>query len=209
MSMEELSPPWRQRVQEEMDPGEEMLWMGSPDSTRTAGRPLMTPAARVGLVTFLTAVGWLLLAWQITPPRPDHPLFWLVLLPAVLPVVAFAALAAWMPGGVTGRRLPHSPEHTLYVVTDRRVVIMEGGRPLKIRSLAPAQLTNLVRRQRPDGAGDLILTREPGTLSEGWAGGSNWAAYAWREIGLFGLADVRAVERLIRERLLPHTNGQA
>src|SRR5438094_283461 len=67
---------------------------------------------------------------------------------------------------------------------------------------APTLLTNLVRRQRPDGSGDLILTREPGTLSEGWAGGSNWAAYAWREVGLFGLADARAVERIIRQHLL-------
>ena len=88
------------------------------------------------------------------------------------------------------------------MITDQRVAILEGGHSFKVRSLAPAQLTNMVRRQRPDGSGDLILTREPGTLSEGWAGGGNWAAYAWREVALFGLADVRAVERVIRQRLL-------
>jgi hypothetical protein len=208
MSTNELSEQWRERVQEELDAGEQVLWMGSPNPELTTGRALSTPAARVGLVTFLTAFGWLLLAWQIIgPPRPDNPLLWLILLPALLPVVAFLVLAAWMPGGVTGRRLPHPAEHTLYLITDRRVVIMEGGRPLRVRSLTPALLTNLVRRQRPDGSGDLIVAREPGTLSEGWAGGNNWAAYAWREIGLFGLADVRAVERTIRERLLRNGTG--
>jgi hypothetical protein len=146
---------------------------------------------------------WLVLALQILgPPRPGEPYPWFLLLPALLPVLAFAVLALWMPGGITGRRLPHRASHTLYLVTNRRVAILEGGQPWKIRSLAPAQLTNLVRRQRPDGSGDLILTREPGTLSEGWAGGSNWAAYAWREIGLFGLADARGVERVIRKNLL-------
>jgi len=203
MSMDELSEKWRERVQEELDPEEQVLWMGSPDPARTAGRPLSTPAARVGLVTFATAVGWLMLAMQIVgPPRPGQPYPWIILLPALFPVIAFAVLATWMPGGITGRRLPHRASHTLYMITDQRVAILEGGQSFKVRSLAPAQLTNMVRRQRPDGSGDLILTREPGTLSEGWAGGSNWAAYAWREIGLFGLADVRAVERVIRQRLL-------
>lgn len=203
MSMDELSEKWRQRVQDELDPEEQVLWMGSPDPARAAGRPLSTPAARVGLVTLATSCAWLLLAWQVVgPPRPGYPFPWFVLLPALLPVIAFAVLALWMPGGVTGRRLPHRASHTLYLVTNRRVAILEGGRPMKVRSLAPAQLTHLVRRQRPDGSGDLILTREPGTLSEGWAGGSNWAAYAWREVGLFGLPDARAVERVIRQNLL-------
>jgi hypothetical protein len=203
MSMEQLSEQWQQRVTEELDPGEEALWMGSPEPRYAAGRTLSTPAARVGIVTLATAVGWVLLALQIVgPPRPGYPFPWFVLAPALFPVLAFAVLAWWLPGGLNGRRLPHRAAHTLYLVTDRRVVIMEGGQPYKVQSLAPAQLTHMVRRQRPDGTGDLILTREPGTLSEGWAGGSNWAAYAWREVGLFGLADPRAVERLIRERLL-------
>jgi hypothetical protein len=203
MSMDELSEKWRERVQEELDPEEQVLWMGSPDPGKTAGRPLSTPAARVGLVTFAGALGWLLLAMQIIgPPRPGYPYPWIVFLPALFPVIAFALLATWMPGGITGRRLPHRASHTLYLITDQRVAILEGGQSFRVRSLAPAQLTNMVRRQRPDGSGDLILTREPGTLSEGWAGGGNWAAYAWREIGLFGLSDVRAVERVIRQRLL-------
>jgi hypothetical protein len=203
VNVDALSEQWQQRVAEELDPGEELVWMGSPDPVRTAGRSLSTPAARVGWVTLATAIGWVLLALQIVgPPRPGYPFPWMVLLPALFPVLAFAVLAWWMPGGLNGRRLPHRADHTLYMVTDRRVVIMEGGHPYKVQSLAPPQLTHMVRRQRPDGAGDLILTREPGTLSEGWAGGNNWAAYAWREVGLFGLADVRGVERLIRERLL-------
>lgn len=203
MSMDELSEKWRERVQEELDPEEQVRWMGSPDPARTAGRPLSTPAARVGLVTLGTSCVWLFLALQIFgPPRPGEPYPWFILLPALLPVLAFVLLALWMPGGISGRRLPHRASHTLYLVTNRRVAILEGGSTTKVRSLAPAQLTNMVRRQRPDGAGDLVLAREPGTLSEGWAGGSNWAAYAWREIGLFGLADVRGVERVIRQTLL-------
>lgn len=208
MSMDGLSEKWQQRVQEELDPEEQVLWMGSPDPARTAGRPLSTPAARVGLVTFASAVAWLLLATQVIgPPRPGNPFPWLILVPALFPVITFAILATWMPGGITGRRLPYRASHTLYLITNQRVAIMEGGQPMKVRSLTPAQLTNMVRRQRPDGSGDLILTREPGTLSEGWAGGSNWAAYAWREVGLFGLADVRGVERVIRQNLLQ--DGQA
>jgi hypothetical protein len=200
---DQLSEQWRERVAEELDPGEEVAWMGSPDAGKAAGRPLSTPAQRVGWVTLATSVGWLLLVLQLFGlPQPGRPYPWFIFLPALFPVLAFVALALLMPGGITGRRLPHRASHTLYMVTNRRVVIMEGGRPIKVQSLAPAQLTHMVRRAREDGSGDLILTREPGTLSEGWAGGSNWAAYAWREVGLFGLADVRGVERTIREKLL-------
>ncbi len=203
MSMDELSEQWRERVNEELDPAEQLLWMGSPDPTLAAGRSLSTPAAVIGWVTVATSIGWLLLVLTgVGPPRPGFPFPWLVLIPAAFPILAYLVLASWLPGGLTGRRLPHRVGHTLYLVTDRRVAIMEGGRPYRVRSLAPPQLTNLVRRQRPDGSGDLVLTREPGTLSEGWAGSNNWAAYAWREVGLFGLADVRSVERVIREKLL-------
>src|SRR5438094_5129682 len=104
MSLDELSEKWRQRVQEELDPEEQVLWMGSPDPARTAGRPLSTPAARVGLVTFATAVGWLVLAMQLVgTPRPGQPYPWIILLPALFPLVAFALLASRMTGGTTGR----------------------------------------------------------------------------------------------------------
>src|SRR5262249_58082412 len=130
----------------------------------------------VGWVTFATAVGWLLLTWEIIGrPRPGLPFPWIILLPGLIPVITFALLASWMPGGFFGRGLPHRVNHTLYLITDRRVAIMEGGRPYSVRSLAPAMLTHLVRRERPDGSGDLIVAREPGTLSEGWAGGRNSA----------------------------------
>src|SRR5260221_10635416 len=139
MSMDALSEQWRQRVEEELDPGEQVLWMESPDPERVAGRPLSTPATLVGFVSFASAVIWLLFALQlIGPPRPGMPYPWILLLPSLIPLVAFAVLASLMPGGIDGRRLPHPAEHTLYMITDRRVAIMEGGRPYKVRSLGAA-----------------------------------------------------------------------
>src|SRR5207244_6919039 len=120
MSMDELSEKWRERVQEELDPEEQVLWMGSPDPARTAGRPLSTPAARVGVVTFATAVGWLMLAMQIVgPPRPGQPYPWIILLPALFSVIAFAFLVTCMPFVIMGRHLPHWLSLTLYLFTDK------------------------------------------------------------------------------------------
>ena len=73
MSMDELSEKWQERVQEELDPEEQVLWMGGPDPEKTAGRPLSTPAVRVGLVALIVEIIWLVLTLQfIGPPQPGQ-----------------------------------------------------------------------------------------------------------------------------------------
>ncbi|MBA4066387.1 MAG: hypothetical protein C0501_22270 [Isosphaera sp.] len=93
--------------------------------------------------------------------------------------------------------------NTVYVVTDRRAVVFDGGWSTHVRSFGPADLTAVERRQRPDGSGDLILAKEPYWVpghTSGPPGRGHHVPGGWsvREIGFFGIPRVREVEQLIR-----------
>ena len=106
-----------------------------------------------------------------------------------LPFVAVGALmlsAPWI-----ARR---TARHSVYVVTDRRVLLIEEtidlrGAHMKIKSVKP---TGLERRQRTDGSGSILFPRE------GVGAGDNVPP----AVGLLDIADVAEVEKLIRRTLL-------
>src|SRR5262249_27078776 len=77
------------------------------------------------------------------------------------------------------RRLRRTANRTLYVITNRRAIIFDGGyigtgfrgfvrlvirrwrRRVDIFTIDPQQLRQLRRKQRPDGSGDLIFVNSP------------------------------------------------
>ena len=93
---------------------------------------------------------------------------------------------------------------TVYVVTDRRAIIFDGGWGTHVRSFGPGDLAGVERRQRGDGSGDIILAREQYYVQGHYSGspgrGGHYVPGEWRtrEIGFFGIAQVKYVEQLIR-----------
>ena len=79
---------------------------------------------------------------------------------------------------------------TLYAVTDRRAIHIQV--PLRraiIQSFAGERLAAVVRREGPNGAGDLIFEREASKGSKGRT--------VYRDVGFFGLEDARGVQQLL------------
>lgn len=80
---------------------------------------------------------------------------------------------------------------TVYAATDRRLLIVTEtwGRAKAVRSHSCEDLGDLKKVERPDGSGDLIFALE---LVRGRRG----RAYQ-KEIGFFGIPEVRQVEQLV------------
>jgi hypothetical protein len=139
-------------------------------------------------------------ATPATPPKKDSgfsfhdlfPLFGLIFLVVGVGMVLSPFWAAYRARG------------TVYVVTDRRAIIFDGGWSTHVRSFGPGDLESVERRQRGDGSGDIILAREHYYVQGHYSGspgrGGHYVPGGWRtrEIGFFGIAQVKYVEQLLR-----------
>ena len=79
---------------------------------------------------------------------------------------------------------------TLYVLTNRRLSVLEGKRMIKITNLAPREIVGLSRKEGPDGRGTLII-------SQGFARDSDGDRVE-KTVELGVINDVRRVEGLVR-----------
>ncbi len=84
-----------------------------------------------------------------------------------------------------------SARRTVYVITDRRAIVIGGAWALHIESFPPSRLTDIRRKQRRDGSGDLIFRTE---VSHGRNGRTHES-----HVGFMAVSDVKGVEDLIRE----------
>lgn len=80
---------------------------------------------------------------------------------------------------------------TAYVLTNNRVIIFDGGRSTTIRSFGPDRLTDLRRKQRTDGSGDLIFERKVSYDSDG--------DRQTTDHGFLAIPDVKMVEDMVRQ----------
>jgi len=160
----------RELVEAEMRDDERLLWCAQPKVFRYALRSV--PLLLFGVFWTAIVVGW-------TCAAPS--LIKLVAIPFFL--VGFGLLSAPFRSALKAHR-------TAYVVTTRRAVIIEGGGGPTVHSFGPEKLTDIIRREKSDGSGDIILGH--GTSDE--MGVSDQKT----EIGFFGIEVVREVEKALR-----------
>ncbi|MCC6909721.1 MAG: PH domain-containing protein [Phycisphaerales bacterium] len=87
--------------------------------------------------------------------------------------------------------LRRKARRTVYVLTDRRAIIITGLLSLDVQSFPPDQLGQIRRRQRRDGSGDLIFRTEIDYDSDG--------DRTRRYIGFLAIPDVKSVEHSVRD----------
>lgn len=143
-----IPPDLQQTINNELEPGEDVLWQDMPV------RQYFTPASTA---SFLFAIPWTAFAlfwmWGASgfgEDTPDGPasFFFLFGLPFVL--IGFGMLSAplwayWKSG------------KTAYVITGRRAITFEGGRSMTVRSYPPDKLQNVYRKEKKDGTGDVVI----------------------------------------------------
>jgi len=178
----ELPPELRSVVEDELEVGESVQWSARPRAMRLVLYTLPVVLFAIPWTAF--AVFWICGAsgWQFPTLKGPAGFFPLFGVPFVLVGCGMLSSPLWALRKV---------RRTLYVITDRRAIVFEGGWSTTVRSLGPDQLTDLERKQRADGSGDIILVKRS------WRG-SDGDRYT-RPVGFFGVENVKDVETLLRQ----------
>lgn len=181
MHFENLPAELRCRLEDELNSGESVRWSAQPDPRRMSRTSW--PMVLFGLVWTAFSLFWVWGAAGFGQPDRLEGGWWLFPLfgvPFVL--IGLAMLASPFV-------LHRKARATVYAITDRRAILIEGGWGLSIRSLAPRSLDDQERRQRADGSGDIIFKRESSRFSD---------RGSFREVGFFGIPEVKRVQGMLR-----------
>jgi hypothetical protein len=162
----------------EMAPGETLIWADRPTPRASRIWPMML----FGMLVFGFALFWTAQAWQAGGAIAIFGL-------PFLGIGAVLLAAPWWR--------PKRARHTVYAISDQRLLIIRGWPTRVVQSFAPQDIGRLERHEREDGGGDLIFLEEdePQVL-----GGRHHARRRWRRrrIGFLGIAEVRRVEAAVR-----------
>lgn len=80
---------------------------------------------------------------------------------------------------------------TVYLITDRRAITIDGGRTSTIRSYYPENLNDIFRREHKDGTGDVIITRSAWKDSDG--------DKQMNDLGFLRIQNAKDVETMLKE----------
>lgn len=181
----------RRKIENELQPGEFIRWVEQPI-------PRLFIAASIGdaLVTILWPsflVYWMRGALGFELPdlfelpdireglQPQH-LVALICLPFILAGFGMLASPVWEW---------QAARETVYLVTDKRAISIQGGWPTTIISHLPDQLKDICWRERADGTGDVIFSIRL------WKDGDG--DYRSEEIGFLGVRNPREVENILKQ----------
>lgn len=176
----------------EMDPGERLLWAGCQNPSRALLPSI--PLVLFGIPWTGFSLFWIFMASGGFGQSSGGPgiIFSLFGLPFVLIGLLLLSSPYW---------IYRAAARTVCAISDRRLLIIRAGSTRKIQSYTARDISNLERREQPDGSGDLIFARRyyTSTDSDGFRSNNT------QNIGFFGIPDVRNVERIIRENLMRET----
>jgi hypothetical protein len=176
--------------------GERLIWAERPDKKIAA-------LASFGIWAF--AIPWTAFAlfWEsaVAGPLIMHMIGYEVLgkPPAGFGIVGMWVMALFgLPFILIGFAMLLAPffiirkgSKTLYVITNKRIAILESGRSVSVTSIPPSEIGPLSRKEGPDGRGTL-------TISQGYGLDSDGDRFERKqELGVIN--DVRRVEQLVRD----------
>jgi len=168
-----IDPELGRLAQAELDPDERLCWVGRPDANRVA--LLASPM-------LVIAVPWTL--FSLNGVRTwDWPPSMFSVMPAIFAVVGVYMCCQPAVAYLQARR-------TVYAITDRRVMILLGGKRRSVESFGPSAVSGIERKELPGECGDLVFARKQSKDSDGRP--------TTTEVKLVGIPRVREVERLMR-----------
>ena len=168
-------------VERELDDGERITWMEMPIARYFSGAATMMCFFAIPWTAF--AIFWMVMASQ------GSPFFAMFGIPFVLIGCAMLLAPVWNY---------RAAKKTIYVITDKRAIMITGGGKMKIQSFGPEKLTDLRREERADGSGDVIVDEETWTTSKGHT--------RTRPVGLLNVRDAKQVEDLLEELAKKHSS---
>ena len=175
------APPWiRKALEENLQPNEEIRWLGSPAMkvlTRQDLPPIIFGLFWTILSTMLTLFGTSRADWLVSDPvlRPQG-------IPIILIGMALLATPLW--------RIRRE-RHTAYAITNLRAAIFEGVMRPAASSFWPEHLKDVGHSTNTDGTGNILIgKRVSGTDEDGHR--------RYTHMGFFRLHECRMPLGLIR-----------
>jgi len=184
--MDSFSSSGNDPIARELDAGERVLWSGQPDPARLWSSAVPTALLSVSMMAFMAFGMWGASApLRMALALGRIPGFMDVAGPALgLTFIAVAiglAISPWMERARASR--------TFYALTNRRALIVVEGQVRTTKSVLPTEFT-IKCRDLPNGQGDVVFKHEVRPV------GRTRARF---DIGFFGIAQAREVERMARE----------
>jgi len=174
-------------AQQELLPGERLVWAGRPDPAALART--RWPTAAVGVILTLCALVWLRVVFQLPFSVAGGALLASALIVPAIGVVMLGIGLAMLASPVWYARKAKS---MTYGVTDARIMIIG---PRGVQSFEPGDIQQLDRTDWYDGRGDLIFRDEHVNSVLPM---NTFDVIVNRKIGFFGVSDVRAAEDAVR-----------
>lgn len=174
----------RDLVKKELERDERIEWIGMPKVAYFT--PGSTVTVLFGIPWTAFAIFWTVTAAWGTSNMKDGPglfsLFPLFGLPFILIGIGMLSSPFWAYWRAS---------KTVYAISDRRVITIEGGWSKTIRSYASDNLKDVFRKEKKDGSGDIILSQRIWRDSDG--------DRQLESFGLLRIANVKDVEARIKK----------
>lgn len=177
----------RQTVDQELKAGEAIRWIEQPIArlfTRTTTSIFVAGLLSLGFFGYFT-YHWL----GLPSSQSNDAASWDFVQVGGLLVGGLCLLLSCVPLAVPFLSW-QAARQTVYVITDQRALIVQGGWRTTIRSFNPNQLRQTYRVERPNGMGNVIIAVRHWIDNEGDAQSE--------EIGFMDIRNPKAVEELLR-----------
>ena len=168
-----------------LDPGERLLWSGSPNPGRSAAQVLV--ATFIGIPSVGFAVFWIYTAYHIASRSAHAPGPW-----ALFPLFGLPFLLIGLGVMLSPLWAYLAAQRTVYAVTDQRALISSSLGARGVRAYSHDDIGELSMVERADGSGDLFFANRTMVTQRG---------YASQRVGFIGIPEVRSVEQLLRQNL--------
>ena len=172
-------------LDEELNEGEELRWSCQPSVPRAIIRSL----SLVFFVVFWLGISVFTAYTMYADAKEGED----------VPTIAIVIISIFLIIGLFMLPLPYlmvrRAKNTVYAITNKRAIILRKGSTINIRSFGPEKLTDIIKRIRSDGSGDLILERTV-SYDRSSKGGTRRKV---SEVGFFGIPRVNEVEDMLIE----------
>ena len=186
-----LPSEFRQKLQRELGAGESVTWAAQPNPIRRMKSGFRRWLFYLPWTAF--AVLWIAKASDFQLPRLDAG--W-----SSLPIFGIPFLLIGLGGLISPLWLLRKAHSTIYAITNRRAISIEGARTTTVRSYRPEDIMRVDRTEHRDGTGDLTLWTEKYRDSDG--------DQQTERYGFFAIPNVRQVQNLLEALRARHARSE-
>ncbi|MBE9216491.1 hypothetical protein IQ247_28170 [Plectonema cf. radiosum LEGE 06105] len=175
----------RKKVHKELEAGETIKWVEQPIPRFFTASSISSILLGIPSTSFALFWIWAALGFKFPDIREGiqfQHLFALFGLPFVL--IGFGMLSSPIWVWLAARK-------TVYLITNRRAISIQGGVFTIIRSYLPSELKDIYRKEQANGSGDVVISVRLLRNSDGYQRSE--------EIGFMGVRNAQETEKMLKQ----------